>query len=100
MTPRLAAHGCAAVLLASWCAGMMGSARAQGPDIGTDAQRESGRSVYQKNCAQCHGDKGNGEGYATLRVVPRPRDFTTGAFKVRTTPNGALPIHEDLVNII
>ena len=113
MTPRLVAHGCAAVLVASWCAAMMGSARApalsdvltvgveaQGPDVGTDAQRDSGRAVYQKNCAQCHGDKGDGEGYATLRVVPRPRDFTTGAFKVRTTPNGALPVHQDLVNII
>jgi mono/diheme cytochrome c family protein len=73
---------------------------AQGPDIGTDAQRESGRAVYQKNCAQCHGDKGDGEGYATPHLVPRPRDFTTGAFKVRTSPSGALPTHEDLVNII
>ncbi len=31
---------------------------------------------------------------------PRPRDFTTGKFKIRTTPNGALPSHQDLVNII
>ena len=31
---------------------------------------------------------------------PRPRNFTTGKFKVRTTPNGALPTHQDLVNII
>ena len=29
-----------------------------------------------------------------------PRDFTSGKFKVRTTPNGALPTHQDLVNII
>ena len=33
-------------------------------------------------------------------LFPRPRDFTTGKFKVRTTPNGALPTHQDLVNII
>ena len=32
--------------------------------------------------------------------MPRPRNFTTGKFKVRTTPNGALPTHQDLVNII
>jgi mono/diheme cytochrome c family protein len=100
MTPRLIAHACAAVLFASWCAGMMGSVGAQGPDVGTDAQRESGRAVYQKNCAQCHGDKGDGESYATPHLLPRPRDFTTGSFKVRTTPNGALPVHQDLVNII
>ena len=75
-------------------------ARAQGPDVGTEAQRESGKKLYLKNCAQCHGDKGDGEGYATPHLRPRPRDFTTGKFKVRTTPNGALPTHQDLVNII
>ena len=43
---------------------------------------------------------------ATARATPRrtctrrPRNFTTGKFKVRTTPNGALPTHQDLVNII
>ena len=50
--------------------------------------------------SQCHGEKGDGEGYATQHLYPRPRDFTTGKFKVRTTPNGALPTHQDLVNII
>ena len=40
------------------------------------------------------------QGYATPHLYPRPRDFTTGKFKVRTTPNGALPTHQDLVNII
>ena len=74
--------------------------RAQGPDIGTEAQRESGKTLYLKYCAQCHGEKGDGEGYATPHLFPRPRDFTTGKFKVRTTPNGALPTHQDLVNII
>ena len=74
--------------------------RAQGPDLGTDAQRESGKTLYLKYCVQCHGEKGDGEGYATQHLFPRPRDFTTGKFKVRTTPNGALPTHQDLINII
>ncbi len=73
---------------------------AQGPDLGSDAQRESGKTLYLKNCAQCHGDKGDGEGYATPHLFPKPRNFTSGKFKVRTTPNGALPTHQDLVNII
>jgi mono/diheme cytochrome c family protein len=74
--------------------------RAQGPDIGTDAQREQGKTLYLKYCVQCHGEKGDGNGYATQHLYPRPRDFTTGKFKVRTTPNGTLPTHDDLVRII
>jgi mono/diheme cytochrome c family protein len=92
--------GCLVVLITSVCAGLNGSARAAGPEIGTDAQREAGRKLYAKNCSQCHGDKGDGEGYASPHLFPRPRNFTTGKFKIRTTPNGALPTHQDLVNII
>ncbi len=74
--------------------------RAAAQDVGTDAQRESGKALYLKYCAQCHNDNGDGEGYAAPHLRPRPRNFTTGKFKVRTTPNGALPTHQDLVSII
>jgi cytochrome c len=104
MTSRLiGAHSylaALAVLIASLCAAPTGSVSAQAPDVGTEAQRESGKKLYLRYCSQCHGEKGDGEGYATPHLYPRPRDFTTGKFKVRTTPNGALPTHEDLVNII
>jgi mono/diheme cytochrome c family protein len=82
------------------CAAPLGSVRAAAQDVGTEAQRESGKKLYVKYCDQCHGEKGDGEGYATPHLSPRPRNFTTGKFKVRTTPNGALPTHQDLVNII
>jgi hypothetical protein len=42
MTSRLTARGCVVVLIAVWCATTMGLVRAQGPDVGTEAQRESG----------------------------------------------------------
>jgi mono/diheme cytochrome c family protein len=113
MTSAAALRGCFAVLIVWLCAVAMGSLRpatlsdagavrveAQGPDVGTEAQRESGRVLYVKNCAQCHGDKGDGQGYATPHLNPTPRNFTTGRFKVRTTPSGAIPTHSDLVNII
>jgi mono/diheme cytochrome c family protein len=93
-----------------WCgsaivAAVVGSAavasvRAQGPDLGTEAQRAAGKQTYAKQCAQCHGDKGDGNGYATPHLNPRPRDFTAAKFKIRTTPNGALPTHQDLVAVI
>jgi mono/diheme cytochrome c family protein len=88
------------VLIASLCAALTGSARVAAQDVGTEAQRESGKQLYLKLCSQCHGDKGDGEGYATPHLFPKPRDFTTAKYKVRTTPNGALPSHQDLVNII
>ena len=100
MTSRLMALGSLALLIALTHAAQTGSVRAQAPDLGTEAQRESGKQLYLKYCSQCHGDKGDGEGYATPHLRPRPRDFTTGKFKIRTTPNGALPTHQDLVNII
>jgi mono/diheme cytochrome c family protein len=101
MTSRLiGARSALAVLVASLCTALAGSVRAQGPAVGTEAQRESGKRLYLKYCSQCHGEQGNGEGYATPHLRPRPRDFTTGKFKIRTTPNGALPTHQDLVNII
>ena len=100
MTSRLISRGGIAVLLASLCAGttapMETQLRAQAPEVGTEAQRESGKNLYAKYCSQCHGEKGDGEGYATPHLYPRPRNFTTGKFKVRTTPNGALPTHQDL----
>jgi mono/diheme cytochrome c family protein len=76
------------------------STRVAAQDAGTEAQRESGKKLYGKYCSQCHGEKGDGEGYAAPHLLPRPRNFTTGKFKIRTTPNGALPTHQDLVNVI
>lgn len=103
MTSRLIgprALGCLAVLIALLCAAPTGSVRAQTPDVGTEAQRESGKTLYLRNCSQCHGENGDGAGYATPHLNPRPREFTMGNFKVRSTPSGELPTHQDLVNII
>ena len=100
MISRLIARASVAVLIAVLAGTRMGGVRAQGVDVGTEAQRASGKQLYLKYCSQCHGDNGDGEGYATPHLFPKPRNFTTGKFKIRTTPSGALPSHQDLVNII
>jgi len=63
-------------------------------------QDHPGEPVYIKYCAQCHGDEGDGQGYAHDFVLPRPRDFTTGVFKFRSTENGYLPTVEDLTRVV
>jgi mono/diheme cytochrome c family protein len=76
------------------------SQAAAAPDLGSERQREAGRELYGKYCAQCHGDAGDGNGHATPRLKPRPRDFTSGKYKFRTTPSGMLPTDADLARVI
>ena len=99
MTSRVIAGGCLAVVIA-FLAGVSQSGHAAAPDVGSESQREAGKQLYLKYCSQCHGEKGDGEGYAAVHLRPRPRNFTTGKFKIRTTPTGAVPTHQDLVNVI
>ena len=86
-------------IVAAFAALLVAPAAAQ-VDLGTEEQLAAGKVVYDKYCGQCHGDNGDGNGYATLRVQPKPRDFTTGKYKFRTTPNGMLPSDDDLRRII
>ena len=62
----------------------------------TDGQVARGKQVYERRCVGCHGVKGDGNGPAATFLDPRPRDFTLGAFKFRTTPSGSLPTDGDL----
>jgi mono/diheme cytochrome c family protein len=59
-----------------------------------------GKAVYVKRCLGCHGANGAGDGPAADRFKPRPRDFTLGLFKYKTTPHGSPPTDEDLVNVV
>lgn len=74
------------------------SALAQGgtPDLGTEEQRAAGELLYGTYCSQCHGDDGAGRGIAEPFLRPAPRDFTSGKYKIRSTPTGYVPTDEDL----
>jgi len=88
-----------AMTLIAWWMSVAAAAAAQ-PDLGSEAQRQAGEALYGKYCSQCHGDKGDGKGPAASRLKPRPRDFTSGTYKIRSTPSGSLPTTQDLVSII
>lgn len=48
------------------------------------ADVEAGKKLYGERCAHCHGAEGDGKGVAAPFVYPKPRDFTSGAYKFRT----------------
>ena len=59
-----------------------------------------GKEVYKKYCVSCHGEEGRGDGPVAEFVFPKPRDFTLGAYKIRTTPSGSLPTDDDIRHAI
>lgn len=59
-----------------------------------------GKELYQRYCIGCHGQNGDGRGENAPHVDPRPRDFTSGTFKCRSTPSGSIPLDTDLFNTI
>jgi DMSO reductase family type II enzyme heme b subunit len=68
-------------------------AAAQGGDAA------AGKVMYDRRCALCHGATGDGKGAAAELLLPRPRDFTSGTYKVRTTAN-KVPTDQDIFRVI
>ena len=59
-----------------------------------------GKAVYDKWCAGCHGDTGAGDGPGATTMLPRPRDFTRGVYKIRTTASGEIPTDADIRHVV
>src|SRR5437867_492117 len=59
-----------------------------------------GKAVYDAHCVECHGTAGKGDGPSAAYLVPRPRDFTTGKYKIRTTESGSIPSDADLIGSV
>ena len=53
-----------------------------------------------EECASCHGLRGDGNGETAATLDPKPRNFTAGVYKFRSTPSGQLPTDEDLLRTI
>ncbi len=59
-----------------------------------------GERVYLANCAICHGPDGRGNGAAAPSMIPRPRDFTAGLYKYKSTAAGAPASEADLLRVV
>ena len=97
MRAKAAAFGGALGLLASLCVS------AQAP-IGAKATPTTpstdGKTIYEAHCANCHGLTGKGDGPASSLLTVRPRDFTLGRYKLRSTESGSVPTDDDLQRTI
>ncbi|MFQ5628116.1 MAG: c-type cytochrome [bacterium] len=69
-------------------------------DASEDKSIVEGKKIYEQKCAHCHGVEGKGDGSAAERLNPRPRDFTRGKYKIRSTESRQLPTDEDLLDVI
>ena len=66
-----------------------------------DAKR--GKQLFKRYCIGCHGERGDGLGENAPYVnseFPKPRDFTLGLFKCRSTPTGSIPYDSDMYDAI
>lgn len=68
--------------------------------VENDNTISAGRRIYEKRCAVCHGEQGNGRGKRADEMRTKPRDFTIGIYKFRSTPSGSLPTDEDIYTTI
>ena len=63
----------------------------------TPALIAKGKSIFEVNCASCHGTNGKGDGPAASALNPKPRDYTSGYWRygggvariVQTITNGS-----------
>ncbi|MBI3786622.1 MAG: c-type cytochrome, partial [Ignavibacteriales bacterium] len=66
----------------------------------TQASLPLGKAVFENKCAACHGTAGKGDGRPAALLNPKPRDFTSGKYKFRSTESGSIPTDEDLLATI
>ncbi len=66
----------------------------------SDATIAHGRELFNANCAHCHGEHGDGNGYGAPFLIPSPRNFVTAQYRFRTTASGQFPTDEDIFRTI
>ena len=64
------------------------AARKKNPVPSDDASIAAGKAVYTKECQQCHGEKGKGDGPASKDLTIKPHDLSADVVAKQT--DGAL----------
>ncbi|MCH8928685.1 MAG: c-type cytochrome [Candidatus Marinimicrobia bacterium] len=59
----------------------------------------SGKILYDKRCAPCHGLDGAGEGKAAYLLYPKPRDFVSARYRIVSTWE-RIPTDNDIFGVV
>jgi len=70
------------------------------PGADVDLAAPLGARVFARHCAVCHGPNGRGNGPAAASMFPRPRDFSSGRVKYKSTAAGEPPTDEDFLRTV
>lgn len=82
-------------------AALLAGVFAAGPSSAAPGDVENGEKIYLERCAWCHGVEGEGDGPGAEMLVPPPRDFTSGIYKIKTTPfDDDFPADADIFRMI
>jgi mono/diheme cytochrome c family protein len=57
--------------------------------LASEAARARGRALYLEHCALCHGERADGRGVRREGLAQPPADFTSPAWRRRTSPRRA-----------
>jgi mono/diheme cytochrome c family protein len=87
------------IALAAVCLLLVGTALGIAQS-GAEPQPTDVKHLYDTSCSNCHGTDGRGHGPAADALNPRPRDFTRGWYKFRSTAAGSIPTDDDLYRTI
>ena len=69
--------------------------------IAATSDLERGMEIYFERCVGCHGEEGMGLGAGAERLLPPPRDFTAGTYKIMTTAfDDFVPQDDDVFRMI
>ena len=91
-----------------WTEGLRSSVDLRDPNAVTEARLATGRAVFRENCIACHGERGRGNGPASVGLDPPPADLvlhvpqhTDGELFYmisRGMPNSAMPAWRSLLS--
>jgi mono/diheme cytochrome c family protein len=71
----IVAAGWAVAQQGDWNRGLGAAAKLQNPTIPSSEAVSRGRAIFSERCVACHGDRGRGDGVASVSLDPKPADL-------------------------